>query len=385
MRSIPPPDGPLPASYQQTDAAYVFNALHAGESCALIGVGSVGKSNLLRHLMRPDVKALHLAEAAPYVMTVLLDPHTLMLLRAQAAERVGDLWMGYELMLSRLYRVVRDIPVLYEAGEPGQMSIAQRIKAAHNELYNSDPVIAQRGLRHLENAIYNILRQDDRYRIAFFFDEIEEFMRLPAEFFLTLRGIRDDHKGRLAFVTTSRSDLVDVMVKPFETRHRETIEGFVELFHEHTRYINPLDPASARAALNRFVNRYNDRDKLNDRQIAYLTEELLKLTGGHVGLLRRSYKPTIDYYFYAQQAQGMTLAEYLITNSGVQKECQTLIDSLTLEERAAFSEIINHSVDIDPVIAGRLMDKCVIEQTGAGYRCRYALLHRYLSTRPGAL
>ena len=47
---------PLPVSYQRRDAAYIYETLLAGESCALVGSGSIGKSNLLHFLARQDVK-----------------------------------------------------------------------------------------------------------------------------------------------------------------------------------------------------------------------------------------------------------------------------------------------------------------------------------------
>jgi len=44
------PDKLMPPYYQKTDCQFVYRSLQAGESCSLIGIGSVGKSSLLQHL-----------------------------------------------------------------------------------------------------------------------------------------------------------------------------------------------------------------------------------------------------------------------------------------------------------------------------------------------
>ena len=103
------PDKPMPPAYQQYDVKYVYSSLRAGQSCSLIGIGSVGKSNLMQHLTRDDVKAHHLSDKeAPYLLTVYLDPHTLIDVQAGALEAAGKAWAGYELMLSRfIYQLQR--------------------------------------------------------------------------------------------------------------------------------------------------------------------------------------------------------------------------------------------------------------------------------------
>src|SRR5260370_7128512 len=45
--------------------------LHRGECCALVGVGSCGKSRLLRHLARPETLEYHLGDAG-YDQLILL-------------------------------------------------------------------------------------------------------------------------------------------------------------------------------------------------------------------------------------------------------------------------------------------------------------------------
>lgn len=387
MEKLPLPDKPLPDYYQYNTISRVYSTMLAGESCSMIGVGSVGKSNIMRHMLRWDVRMFHAKTIDPQkklkdLILVYLDPHNMLHLQKMALEHVGELWIGYELMMSRLERVVRQIPDLQQS-DTGKASVADRIRSAHNDMFNEHPVIAQRGFRHLENSLYRILRTNDNRKIAFLFDEIDEFKRLPPEFFLSLRGLRDDYKGRVMYVTTSRSDLDQVLMGHYDDRGKEIAEGFVELFYEHSIYIEPLDQASAQAAFERFVRRYQDDDRLNTTQANHLANELWQLTGGHVGLMRRSYKPTMDYYFYSKP-HGVTLEQYLSGTSGVHKECQTIINSLTGEERQVLGEVLRTHKIPDPRVGDNLLKKHLIIRN-QGVQCRYPLLENYIRQNPESL
>src|SRR5438046_7655788 len=47
--------------------------LHRGECCAVVGVGSCGKSRLLRHLTQPDTIEYHLGDAGYDHIVVLVE------------------------------------------------------------------------------------------------------------------------------------------------------------------------------------------------------------------------------------------------------------------------------------------------------------------------
>ena len=46
---------PLPITYRAPEVKQILAAVQAGDSCSVIGIGSVGKSNLMRFLQREDV------------------------------------------------------------------------------------------------------------------------------------------------------------------------------------------------------------------------------------------------------------------------------------------------------------------------------------------
>ncbi|MEK7786897.1 MAG: hypothetical protein AAB658_15925, partial [Chloroflexota bacterium] len=65
-------DLPIPVEFRSEIIHRVLSVLRGGESCALVGIGSSGKSNIARHLVRADVRLLHLgADAAQTIILYL--------------------------------------------------------------------------------------------------------------------------------------------------------------------------------------------------------------------------------------------------------------------------------------------------------------------------
>ena len=48
-------NNPLSKTYRDREVSQIMGAIQAGNSCTIIGIGSAGKSNLLRFLQRPDI------------------------------------------------------------------------------------------------------------------------------------------------------------------------------------------------------------------------------------------------------------------------------------------------------------------------------------------
>jgi hypothetical protein len=58
-----PEIGPIhPITYRAELTTPLFHRIHAGESCAVVGAASMGKSRLLQFILRPDVATHHLAK-----------------------------------------------------------------------------------------------------------------------------------------------------------------------------------------------------------------------------------------------------------------------------------------------------------------------------------
>jgi len=381
------PQREMPEYYQSADCKFILETLFSGEPCSIIGVGSVGKSNLLRHVIRPEVKRYHLSSLGLIdpntLITVLLDPHSMLHLEGRALDFNGRLWPGYELMVTRLFRTVyaQEAPTRTEPPSP----LVTRLRSLQERIYSGDSVVAQSALRQVESSVEEVLTFRPQAKIAFVFDEIDEFRRLPAEFFQSLRGLRDDFKGRVMYLTTSRVPLDDLMLEsePDKTT-REIYEQFVELFHDHTAYISPLDEPSTRIMLANLKERY--RYQYGQAHDDYLLRELFTATGGHAGLLRRCFKPAVRYATTVP-TPPMALDEYLLANEGVQKECRTLLRSLSESERFLLYNMLRNapvSPEMEPVWQKLLKKHFVIQQGGTA-SFRSPLLGKFISQDPEIL
>jgi hypothetical protein len=373
------PDTPMPADYQRDDCRFVYRSLQAGESCSLVGIGSVGKSNLMQHLTRDDVKAHHLGKAdAPYALTVYLDPHTLLHLSGAAREQAGDLWPGYELLLSRLHRTLLHTDKAHKKKGEG---LAEAVALRVDKVRASDPVTRQSGLRHLEDAVYTVLADDDRWRVAFLLDEVRDFAALPPTFFQSLRGLRDQYKGRVVYVTTSRTPL-DGWLNDYNGPDRATLKAFTELFRDHTRYISPLDADSAGAVVDRFIARYEADFSIYEQGEAFLKRDVFEITGGHVGLLRRSFRSAVQYLIDGSPGD---LSAYLLGNPSIVRECETILASLTEAERRVLHHALQDGRIDDMTVWRGLFEKHIVMEVQRGADFRSPLLGAYATHNPDVL
>jgi hypothetical protein len=399
---VPGPDTLF--DYRQPDVDYVFDKIAKAESCSLVGIGSAGKSNLLRTLMQDDTlargKKKYFPENPPQIILAFLNPHKMIHLQRRALEQAGAAWPGYEMMLNSLLRALVEMDT--EGLRDNEHCIVELIAKVENYYRNlfgaaayfgqagqqlflpSHPLLVQTGFRHLEESIYAVFdtarqcRQD--WRIVFLFDEVEEFIaRLPAQFFQSLRGIRDDFKQCLTFVTASRRSLDEIVDdvaqrKPTpqaQQAFRNGMEGFVELFRGFMRYLGLLDKTSAAALLKRLAQRY-DQALTEDAQ-----RELLALTGRHAGLLRRSF---LRAAAGVSQAGSGEFGEYLLRDPGVQQECQTILGSLSPDERTVLIQLVKGQPMPDRSVLYSLYKKHLITHPDAGEpEIRLPLLAQYLS------
>jgi hypothetical protein len=370
------PDKPMPPFYQKEDCQFTYRSLQAGESCSLIGIGSVGKSNLLQHLTRDEVKLQHLDKAeAPFLLTVYLDPHTLIHLSGRALEDAGELWAGYELMLSQMQRTLvykegsksgvagkGDASRVKSSGGKAENPLSSQVGQALSSLRNGDSVVRQSGIRHLEDAVYSVLADDDRWRVCFLLDEISGFSPLPAGFFQSLRGLRDQFKGRLTYITTSNTPL-DSLLADLHEPARSAMKDFTDLFRDRVRYISPLDAASAAAVVDRFIARYDDSYSVHPKGKAFLNGEVFTLTGGYVGLMRRSFQPAVQYLIDGERG---AILDVLLANPSVARECDTILSSLSEAERRVFYHAIHDGQIQDAAVWDQLFEKHIVKRTADG-------------------
>jgi len=312
----------------------------ASESCSLIGVGSVGKSNLLQHLADESVQSFYMKDVAngkPF-KAIIIDPSLLgPLPNTNAADSEAiRCWAGYELLMHRLFLAFYPFSNLSSDDARVFYETYQALQDGTNPLY------AYMGLRYFELGLEILMRQG--IQIVFMFDEFEEMLKLlPVKFFLTLRGLRDINKKGISYLTFTRSPL-SVLVANYGIDNL-AIEPFVELFNDNLLYVGPYNEFDARNMVQELIRRNNRSYE------QYTVDFLLWATGRYAGLLRSGFK-ALDTLGTLEANDVMTRSEQLVFDlsqrRAVRTECQTIWKSLTEPERIMLQEFTSPHPNIDP-------------------------------------
>lgn len=287
-------------AFRKEIVQYLMSAVAARESCAMVGVGSVGKSNLMRFLTEPEVCRHYLKEEAEQYLLLYIDGNALL--------EMSD-WGVYELMLHRIVE---------------RMETEGRAEAAQlDSLYQRAVSDQGRGLilRYLDRCLKVLCRRSG-YGVVFLFDEFDGvFQSLDRRFFAGLRALRDEHKYWLLYVIATRQEfsrLCDV---------RDS-EAFHELFSNNVFGLGPYSEEDARSMLAR----------LSERAGADLPEaivpQLLTITGRHPGLLRAAFWLLI----VDSSIPPQHLFRELLGDAGVWDECRHIWDGLDEDEQAVLAE-----------------------------------------------
>ncbi|MBN1963906.1 MAG: hypothetical protein JW910_04635 [Anaerolineae bacterium] len=305
-------------NFREQEINYILTKLHAGDSCSVVGVGSVGKSNLLRHLLRPDVRQYHLSGEGALLNLILVDPNNMLDSLPLGMDRDSSSWAGYEIMVHRLYKTFHPFDRLDDEGKKSFLYAYRQLHAGDN------PLLPYIGLRYLELALEQVLTPDTNLRIVFVFDEFEEMLeQLPTKFFQTLRGLRDDYKYRLMYLTFTRRPIKQI-VQSSDRYDWVRLEAFVELFTDSTFFLGPYSETDGAAMLDRLSARQNASYSPSFRRF------LLWSTGCFAGLLRAAFQLAGDIPFGTAEEQAL---QFLANSPAIRAECQTIWESLTDAER----------------------------------------------------
>lgn len=303
--------------FRKEEVEYTMKHIAGATSLSLVGIGSVGKSNLLQHIIDPKVHANYLGtDAAEKVRTITVDAN--MLGPLPEGNDAMRCWAGYELMMHRLFLAFYPFDMLSE-------SEANRFYETFLALQNgTNPLYTYMALRYFEFGLQFFIREG--YKIVFLFDEFDEMLRqLPVKFFQTLRGIRDGSKRNLVYVTFTRSPL-PTLVERFAIPALD-IEPFIELFTDNVHYVGPYNEKDGRKMLDELSSRRqkNYPDNLRDM--------LLQASGRYAGLLRSGFASLEDISSVTQIASAEALSDALAAKSAVRTECKTIWTSLNRSEQ----------------------------------------------------
>jgi hypothetical protein len=193
--------------------------------------------------------------------------------------------------------------------------LIERFDKHYSEVASSrDRLLAQRYLSRWLGALAN----SGDLRFAFLLDDFDDVMeQLDQALFLNLRALRDDNKYRVSYLFFTRR-LLPLLREDMET----TLESFYELVSHCVHPLMPYNLADAREMVNRLMAR--NQITLSEPII----EHLLRISGGHSGLLRAAFEIVQDLSAdQARSALRRSSEDY-----GIEVECKKIWDSLTEEE-----------------------------------------------------
>jgi hypothetical protein len=315
--------------FRKEEVQYVMKRFQAVESCSLIGVGSIGKSNLLQHISNDKTKAYYLSQTkATITKSVIIDAN---LLGPMKDDDQFKCWAGYELMMHRLYLAFYPFEMLGEDAETFY-EVYQALQDGTNPLY------AYMGLRYFELGMEFFFRRG--YHLVFMFDEFEEFMRLmPSKFFQSLRGLRDNHKTQLSYLTFSRKPLT-TLVQEYQLSSAE-VEPFIELFNDNEYFVGPYNQRDTSNMLNSLLKRHNLEYP------DWLKVYLLTATGGFAGILRATFQ--VIGSLNAPSLSQVDITQKLINRKPVHVECETIWKGLTTEEQVILKAALGVHVEVNHI------------------------------------
>ena len=308
-----------PSDFRREEVTYIMQRWRAADSCSLVGVGSVGKSNLLQHLANPATQKHYLGIEDPNTFkAIIIDPNLLGVFSTHGNDQ-EKCWAGYELMMHRLYLAFYPFEMLDDDEVARFYEIYQALQDGNNPLY------AYMGLRYLELGLDFFLRRG--VRMVFMFDEFEEMLKhMPVKFFQTLRGIRDANKRQLSYLTFARAPL-PTLVDRFEI-DMLAIEPFSELFTDNILYVGPYNEVDGRRMIDSQMAR-------NQRNYPEQTVRFLMwATGCYAGLIRSSFRmlETIGQIDSSSMLND-EMVRKLASKRAVREECRTIWTSLTPAEQ----------------------------------------------------
>ena len=211
------------------------------------------------------------------------------------------------------------------------MAAGQRdaISALWQAAQADPPVLA---LRNLDQGFGKLVTAGAAHLILVLDDCDDLLAHVAPVFFSDLRGLRDNYKVRLVYLTLTRREPAFL---------REDTPEFEELFEllsapGHTIAVAPYVETDAVLMLRRLAARQVPPRPLTE----FEAKRLVSLAGGHAGLLRSMFFATqynSELAAAAISPEGWTrLAEH----ADVEGECRKIWDSLEAEEQADLGRIV---------------------------------------------
>ena len=387
---------PYPVNFRDEEMRVVFDHIIDGDSLAIIGVGTVGKTLLVNHFStRADVQDRYLkAAAVPFrgadLLFLPIDPNAMLDTSPRAGEVGSALpaaWPGFELIFRRLVEAA----VLREGAGHATAGLAARLERLYLDSADPAHLGPQRAFQLVEQAV-SILLQDltpPAERLILLFDEFETLAgSMPASFFLNLRALRDRFRQQVVYVVLARQDPAAI----FPVEQQLAVEPFTELFRQPL-YLGPfsrakdLDPVLASLVARKMPSGW--------RWPEGAQEGLRQVTGGHAGLVRTCFEYVEVHAALFEASAGRAangrhvdagLLRALLAEGPVVRECAIIAESLSPSEQQALLILAQDGsvlpVSLEQAAAYQsLRARRLVEQRGGTWRLTIPLLEAYLSNR----
>jgi hypothetical protein len=322
-------DLPLPIAFRGEIVEKLLTVLRQGESCSLIGVGSSGKSNVVRHLDRADVLEYYLGEAVQHVLNLYVNCTKL---TETAYTACGLHCLILEVMTKAVKEAQSDVAAQYS-----------KLRTLWKEGIDSGSDALARS--NLEDA-FDTVFQAGMKQVFITLDDFDTFFAMaPAPALKSLRALRDDYKGRIMYVTVTRREL-GYLRDPGE------MEDFLELVVPATTFpAGPYSEADATFMIRRLAARQTPPRTFTGQE----WERLLEISGRHAGLLRMIYKVTQDQI----PLMRSDVLDRLRTHPAIVEECEKIWTSLEVDEQKNLEAVVSEYPPAGKSI-GALLGKGVV-------------------------
>jgi len=349
------PDLPLPLTFRSEIIEPLVESIRAGESCALVGVGSSGKSNIVRFLReRDDARQHYFGADARRLLWLMVDCNAL------------DSYEEHSLYAAMIDSLTRAVSV---AGH----SDLGALNATLGDLYReaASPELRSGAFRALSRAV-EAVKAAGNFQFVFILDDCDTLVQKgQAALFRRLRALRDDSKYQLVYITVTRRELH--RLRPTSPE----FESFFEIAVMRSFAIGPYSDADARFMLARLAARLPQPRQLDSLS----ADRLLAATGGHPGMLKAAFFATRA----GETALEPDLMETLTDDSAVMDECRKIWDSLEEEDHAGLAAALQGKPVTGPAL-GALMAKGLIrERTDGTHAILCQPLEAYVAQKIGII
>ena len=306
----------FPQDYRNEIIPRVIDAIAKGDSCYIVGMSGVGKSNFFRYLQSSATTQRYLPDQGRTFAFVWADTNGL-------AGQISAFHL-YELMLYNLLKWVE--------ARDDLKTIAVAIQSLHERaVLSKDRVLAQ---RHFETALRQLFKMVDDLHVVYLFDEFEPIIKsLDFTFFRNMRWLRDEFKYRVSYVMAAHRSPTSINEQIFDQG-----EPLYELFAPNIMGLKPYNQADTTFIIAELMGRYDI--ELSEKH----QEVIATLSGGHAGLAAAIFK-TLAHGSLPRSIDWQI--KQLLHFDSIAGECRKIWNSLEDKEQDTLHALVNNGFQLD--------------------------------------